>query len=124
MKSIKAMKSEVLEKVRENREQHRGIFEEAIVGYRKRMQAELDARIEDLHAGRAIDHYIRLEAPQDHTADYDRVIAMLEMEVDQVVELGETDFACYVMDDWQWRRDFLSNAVSYGSAMATSGKLP
>ena len=127
MDSIRASKENVLARVKANRDQHRGIFEEAIVGYRARMREELDARIADLEAGRAIDHLIGLVAPQDHTVDYDRVIAMLEMDIQTTVDLGERDFACYVMDDWQWRRDFLKNAVDYGSArgaMATTGKLP
>lgn len=120
MKSITTNKTRVLGEIRKNRSQHRKIFEEAIEGYRKQMIEELEARIYALKAGRSVEHHFRFVVPEDHTKDYDRVIQMLEMEVNEEIELDERSFACYVMDDWDWRRDFISNATSYGSVAAAA----
>ncbi len=44
-------------------------------------------------------------------------IAMIEMSIGETVVLTEGDFAQYVMDDWGWQDQFLSN--TYGSKTAT-----
>jgi len=72
-------------------------------GYRKRVIQELNQALEDAKAGRQITTQIRLPAPEDHTADYDRVIRMLEMSVDDELEITSHEFDWYVMDNWQWK---------------------
>ncbi|MBA2774756.1 MAG: hypothetical protein H0U36_12045, partial [Nocardioidaceae bacterium] len=36
--------------------------------------------------------------------DYDRVLTMAEMSVEDVIELTADDFAMYVMDQWHWKQ--------------------
>ena len=57
-----------------------------------------------LRGGRRVDQYIGLPEPDDHTADYDRVITMAEMSVLDVVDLSEDEFGMYVMDQWHWKQ--------------------
>jgi len=118
MNDVTVEKAELLVIIGKNRDEHRAIFEEAVEGYRKVILAELEQRVEDVKDGKAISHMIHLQAPVDHTDDYSRVIRMLEMHIEDTVAMPESDFSAYVMDDWQWMRDFLSNASSYGSVMA------
>jgi hypothetical protein len=54
-----------------------------------------------------------LPEPQDHTIDYDRVIKMLEMSVDSLIELDEGAFDQYVMDNWSWKGDALATNEMY-----------
>ncbi|HXM03797.1 MAG TPA: hypothetical protein VN939_14390 [Chthoniobacterales bacterium] len=42
--------------------------------------------------------------PVDHTADYDRVISMLEMSAQDLVQVSAEQFDQYVLDNWRWRR--------------------
>ena len=63
--------------------------------------------------GKRIEQYIRLPEPEDHTRDYDRVISMLEMDLTDTVELSESDYSQYVLDDWQWKRQCLGTNRAY-----------
>jgi hypothetical protein len=113
VRTVKVEKEDMLERVRANRSTHRAVFEQALEGYRARMIAELERRIRDLKRGRRIDHYVGLPEPEDHTQDYDRVIAMAEMSVDAVVELEAGDFATFVLDQWQWKQSFTETTSHY-----------
>lgn len=102
MDTVKVRKDDLLSKLEVNRGNHRTLFLEAQEGYRELVIAELDKSLRDARAGREIRTFIRMEAPQDHTGDYDTVIAMLGMSVDDTVELTAQEFRCYVQDQWQW----------------------
>ena len=78
---------------------------------RRLLQRELQQRIADLKRGLRIDQYIGLPEPQDHTADYDRVITMAEMSSDDTIQLSEDQFAMYVTDQWRWKQDFADSTL-------------
>lgn len=118
MNDIKVKKSELLDVLKKNRKQHRQIFLEATEGYRKAAIAELDSMLADAKDGRKIRRSLSLTEPQDQTRDYDRAIRMMEMSQDDIIELDESDFAQYVLDDWSWKRQFLFSNSAY-SATAT-----
>lgn len=103
MKTVRVERLVLLEKLEENRDAHRDLFLEAQKGYRKAVIKELDQMLQEARDGRPIRRYLELPEPQDHTNDYDNVIAMLEMSVDETIELTSTDFSQYVRDDWSWK---------------------
>ncbi len=113
MRTVKVNKLEFIERVTVNRDAHRRIFKRALKGYERRLLSELEQRIDDVSAGRQIDRYIGLPEPADHTADYDRILGMAEMSVDDVIELDANDFARFVMDQWDWKQDFIDTASLY-----------
>lgn len=47
-----------------------------------------------------------LLVPEDHTDEYDQLLEMLAMSVDDEVELTAQEFAQYVRDDWSWKHQF------------------
>jgi len=105
--NTKISKEKLLKVIKENRDKHRSIFLEAIEGYQK------EAKINKLKEGKTIDQYINLPIPVDHTPEYNRVIRMIEMDVRINIELGENEFAQYVMDDWQWKREWVGTVSNY-----------
>jgi len=113
MRTVNIQRAEFVEKVTANRDAHRAVFEKALDGYQRRLVRELERRVADVKAGRRIDRYISLPEPSDHTEDYDRILAMAEMSVDEVIELGADDFARFVMDQWDWKQDFTETATYY-----------
>lgn len=113
MNTVRVKKEELLKALQENREKHRDIFKEAQVNYRERLIEELDRRLEDVQRGRKVDLYFNFPEPEDHTKDYDRAIRMLEMSVEDELEISQHDFTRYVCDDWEWRRAWVQNTVSY-----------
>ena len=118
MENVTVNKVELLEKIRANREDHRRIFEEALAGFQAKVTQELDKMVVRASRGIRESVAISIRAPEDHTRDYDRVIAMLEMSVEDEISLTQSNFAQYVMDDWDWQGRFLSNV--YGSGTARS----
>lgn len=108
----------LLEKLRANREQHRKIFEEALEGYKVKVIEVLEQRLEEAKAGKRYNACINLTQPVDQTREYDRAIAMFDMSVDDEVTLSERQFQCLVLDDWDWKRNFIFSNAAY-SEIAT-----
>jgi len=117
MKELTVPKDDLLIRLKQNRDDHRAIFEEALTGYQAESEAELQQQLELLRAGKRRDIRIIKVVPRDHTSDYNRAVAMIEMALGDTITLSERDFAQYVMDDWGWQGEFLSN--SYGSGTAS-----
>ena len=113
MEIVKIKKSVLLETLKENRKAHRSIFEEAQEGYRAEAIRLLDKALTIAKKGGKINTYVRLNAPIDQTKDYDRAIKMVEMSVDENIEISEGDFACYILDDWNWKESFVATNAFY-----------
>jgi hypothetical protein len=105
-------KTEVLNTLRANRENHRAIFEEALEGYRKFAIKEFENRIKAIKAGKMV-YYVSLTQPSDHTKDYDRIISLLEMAEGDFIPLDERQFAQYIQDDWDWKQQSLTANSTY-----------
>jgi hypothetical protein len=118
MEVVRVKKSELLTTLRKNRTEHREVFEEALEGYRKMAMAALEERIADAKKTKQIDLSFRLVQPVDQTKVYDRIIKMLEMSVDDEIELTQTEFANYVMDDWNWSGQFYASNSTYSPKAA------
>lgn len=118
MDSIKVRKAELLAKVRENRDAHEAIYDEAMAGYKDLAEAQLKKHLADVRRGTVQVISIMMPAPTNQTKDYERIIAMLEMEIADEIELDEQQFSQYVMDDWRWKQQFLASNSAY-SATAT-----
>lgn len=89
MREVKVKREDLLKKVKENRVIHIKEYREAVEGYKSAAIAELakgimqlKKQVDDLETGEMIrlaTVSFNLAVPQDHTKDYDQVIAMLEM---------------------------------------------
>ena len=119
MRQVTVQKGALVKVVQENRGEHRKIFEEAVEGYKKRAVELLEEHIARIKKGKIERVAVSLPVPEDHTADYDRVLKMLDMSVDENVTLDETAFAEYVMDDWGWQRQFLTSSSAYSARAAS-----
>jgi len=87
MKTVRLKRDQLLEILRENRKNHRDGFLEALEGYREQAIAELEKMLEEAKDKKRIRRTVTLAEPMDQTKDYDRVIKMLEMSIDEEVEL-------------------------------------
>ena len=125
MQEVTVKRLELLEKVKENRTNHRAAFEAAVEGYRKTIVGRLEELLADAKAGKRIHHNIQLPVPMDQTAEYDQAIAMLEMSVDKEIKLKASEFACYAMDRWHWKAQFgMSNSDYVASTFVAEGEVP
>ena len=113
MRTVRIDKRELLVVVGDNRNAHREVFVAAVEAYRSQALIQLQQRIDEIMSGKQFVLGFALPVPEDHTADYDEVLRMLDMSVDEVVELDQQEFQQFVMDDWSWTRAWQSSTASY-----------
>lgn len=117
MRNITVDKANLLSTLRANRDAHHAEYEEAVEVYKRRFVVEAqhfaDDAINRSKAGIPFDAFMWLPVPEEHTDDYDRVIALMEWELADTVELSESDFRCYVLNEWGWMSSFTANTRSY-----------
>lgn len=113
MDTVKVKVAELHKVIKANRENHRAEFELAQQGYREQVIEILDERLKAARAGKKMILSIVLPFPEDHTKEYDRVIRMLEMSVEEVIEIAQHEFAMYVMDDWSWKAGWAASNTGY-----------
>jgi len=123
MRDVKVKKLELLSKVKQNREKHIAEYKEAVEGYKEAALDEiqkgvdkLKSQVESLNDGEMIRLAavsFHLPVPENHEQDYDQVITMLEMSVDDELTIKSDEFACYVMDNWDWQTKFAEVSKLY-----------
>jgi hypothetical protein len=113
-------KDELIKKLEDNRQKHKGVFEAALEGWRTQGIAALERKADALRSGKVPDMIFTMPPPEDHTRDYDRVIAMVTMDTAQVWTMTEQEFAWYVQDDWAWKRQWLQVSNKYAAGATQS----
>jgi hypothetical protein len=113
MNQVTVYKHELLDKIKENRDNHRALFEKAIIAYREELKDWFQEQYDLVVEGKNFYTYFDGVEPQDHTKDYDTVIDMLEMSTEDKVNLSNAEFRQYVRDDWGWKGDFIATSSSY-----------
>lgn len=113
MNKVKVRKDELLKELEHNRSEHRSRFERAVAGYSDKVREELEKYLERVKHGDVLEVRVSLPKPEDHSEDYDRAIKMVQMSVDENLELTEQEFAELVMDDWGWKRQFMTSTAYY-----------
>jgi hypothetical protein len=127
LETIEANKDEVIAKLKENQAKHISEYREALTAYRKVLIDHTNKFINDLVAFRekieatepggelpeVPNLYFNHEPPDNHQKDYERVIGMLEMSVKDTVRVTAQQWAAYVQDDWNWKKEFLRKTIAY-----------
>jgi hypothetical protein len=113
MKDVRVDRTALLAALETNRQQHHQLFVAAVDGYREELLRILERHIEDVRAGSAEHVSVFLQRPEDHTPDYDTVIKMLQMSLDEEITLTQGDFRRYVMDQWEWKEAWTASNSAY-----------
>jgi hypothetical protein len=126
MREVKVKRGELVAKVHANREKHIAEYQLACAGYKQDALASIDNAVAALRAQIGAlkeGELIRLAAvqfslpyPESHEEDYDQVLEMLSMSVDDEITIQADDFACYAMDKWDWKKKFDAIRMSYSNA--------
>lgn len=120
MDTLKVSKGKLLEILKGNRDSHRKTFLEAQNVYRKAVITELDSMLEAAQSGLPIRKHVNLAAPEDHTADYEEMIGLLELATDDLVDISQQEYKNYAMDKWAWniKAKRLNDAYAAGNTSA------
>lgn len=126
MNQVKVKRDDLLAVVKTNRERHIAEYEQSVVGYKReaideieRAMAAMKRQVSELREGEVVRLgavCFNLVVPENHSGDYDRVIKMLEMCVDEQLEVNEREFSKYAMDVWDWTEDFRNTTSHYNRA--------
>jgi len=121
MKTVRVNKTDLLEVLRENRKKHKEQYKESIKSFRVKAADLLNKELQKIIAGKKFETYFDLQKPISHEKDYDLVIKMIEMSVDDILELEQTEFNQLVNDEWTWKSSFKVSVYSNYSYNGWSG---
>ncbi len=119
-RSVNVSRKELLAKLKENLALHRQEYQEALVEFHTRLLEDLKlaqkkvSKIENIESLK--NFRFSVPFPQNHEKDYEEVIEMLEMSVDENINLDSESFRAYVKNDWQWKASFAAAKMAYATA--------
>jgi hypothetical protein len=100
MNEVTVSKEKLLSTLRENKAKHVEIYTDAVEGVRVEYRKLLEKEIKKLDDNKTVKAYVQIDMPTSHEEQYQDVIEMLEMSVDDEVTLSKHEFANYVQDKW------------------------
>lgn len=114
---IRVNKKELLDALKANREIHIAGFESAWEGFVEYVESVMQQRLEAAK-DKIPPHDVSWTrvpggVPQNHAADYDTAIRMLEMSLDDTIMVDHNTFERYVMDNWSWKGQHLASLRNY-----------
>lgn len=116
MHDVKVNKEETLKVVIENMEKHVSDFTKSLINYKKYAEDAYKEALEILKTDGEVIRNFELDKPVSHLGDYNRVIKMLEMSVEQEISLTSHEFEQYIMDKWNWKDSFRLSNAKYATA--------
>lgn len=113
LNEVKVDKTKLLSTLEANKAKHVAEYSDAVDVYRKDAEKALRKRASEVRDGETLSLSIDLPQPQTFGAEYDRAIAMVEWSEDEFITLDDSDFRAFVLDEWQWGRQFQASTQAY-----------
>ena len=110
-RKIKVKKSELLAKIEENKALHIQDYEAAVIAYKDKAISQLNNLLKNAKNG-SLKIELQLVHPINKAGEYDKIITMFNMDVEETIELDQDEFNAYVFDEL----DFSSHAKLSNSA--------
>lgn len=140
-REVTVNRAKLLDTLRTNREKHIKEYHEAVAGYkeqatarlvslRKKIISSVDENFESIQQRIAKfdpeeplpDRIVLtsvtsfdLQVPRSYEKSYDVAIQMAEWEVSETVTLKQSQFQCFVLDDWEWKTAFVNLSKTYAA---------
>lgn len=113
MNEVKVSTSELLKVLEKNRQAHKEVYDRTLEGYHKKVIEVLREALAKAEAGEKYETNNHIPEPVHHLADYDTVISMLGMSVEDQVTLTREQYTNFVMDNWAWSNSFTALSGMY-----------
>lgn len=120
MNSVNIDRARLEEIVRENLVKHMVQYEEAVVDYKALVLKITQHNLKVAKTGDMVEfkNFKSLpSAPVSYKDSYNRAIRMIELSVDTIIELEEHIFNQLVLDEWDWKHQFVGATMSYKAAI-------
>jgi hypothetical protein len=117
LKSVNVNRTDLLQKLKENRDKHVEEYNVALEGYKIEVRKVIDEAVAQVKAGEfdSKSLYLVESMPENHLGDYEQVIAMMEISIDDVINLEAAEVQQYVLDQWHWKHSFSATTAKYAS---------
>lgn len=117
-KSVNVNRLKLLEALRINRAAHEKIFNLAFADFKSEKirileDALLKAQKESVEDSAKSNLCFNLTKPVNYLSQYDEVIEMMEMSVDENINLDSDSFQAYFKDNWAWKSSFAGSNAKY-----------
>lgn len=103
----------LIKKITANQKKHARIYASALVGYRQKLIHKCRQNLARALKKQPVNAAIGLVEPVQNLDEYAKVLAMLNLSVEENVLLDETDIDRYVMDNWDWKERFMTSNSFY-----------
>lgn len=125
MDKITVSKEQLTKIIKSNLDEHIKEFNEAMSGYKAayelylkklivHVQKEVDrVRKSNYTTTTDLDFHFDDPEPVSHEDDYNSILSMLSLHCDDKIELSMSDHQKFVMDNWNWKRDFVRTSSYY-----------
>ena len=111
-RTIKVKKIDLIDKIRKNKIKHCEMYVLAVEAYKKEADYQLKKLRRDLNSGN-MDLNLRLITPDNKSGNYDKLITMFEMEVEEFVELTQAEFNEYIHDETEFAMSVMVSNTMY-----------
>jgi len=118
-RSVNVERFALLIKLRENLEIHKKEYAEALTEFHARLLSDLKTAVKKVESTENIDKLrnfrINVPFPLSHAKEYEEVIEMLEMSVDDTINLDAESFKAYIKNEWAWSASFETTKMLYAT---------
>ena len=120
--SVNVSRKELLDKLYENVAIHKKDYAEAVIGYKIKLIQDLKAKLAEVENSDPNDtlkiNQVVFNRPASYENDYNEIIDMMEVSVDDVINLDASSFKSYFKNEWSWSGGFNASATLYKNAAA------
>lgn len=121
-RNVNVSRVDLLAKLRVGRAQHASDYDVAKREYQEAAVKFLGDALKRAKKGDLRDITFNLSRPSSYLPEYDRIIAMMQASVDEVVTLSSGEFNQYWLGEWAWKGSFEAASAMVGGYLK-SGKL-
>jgi len=109
---IQVDRLKLISTLKTNLEAHKKMHQVALKGYHDTLVRVAEKNLSLAKEKKYPDSFPHRK-PTSYAEQYSRAIKMLEMSEDDKVTLSAVDFARFVEDDWDWKREFVAVSEVY-----------
>jgi hypothetical protein len=115
MNDVRMDKTVLISIIKLNKDKHVKEYNEAVIGYRESVAKELQTKLDICKSGGNFSMGSSLDKPQCFENEYNVVLRKLELSLDVTIELNDTQFKNFVLDEWSWTSSFKSTSAIYNN---------
>lgn len=113
-RSVNVSRIQLIEIIQKNYDDYCKQYREAIADYRVALRLKLIEALDTVSELKQSDYdvlsvKISFNPPVDHSKEYEEILEMLKMSVDDHINLDSESFRAYIKNEWNWTDSFLKS---------------